>query len=253
MNPTAKTVRFGLVALLVAVAPCAASGQTQGADAPTAHDAAPTADAASGDAEDAGDIEPEAALEDDVDDGPPPEDQFEPPFLGFYFGFGGGTAVDLQPDSHDLCSEFAGCKARSGYGLDFAIGARFSPMFKLQGAYDVFWHQGRAGELDSVAMLQSWRMDGRLTFPLESNYEPFVQVGLGFYAFGDEFAVDTAGPGLQAGGGVDLALSRWWSVALAVLYRGFRLDSTDPALGAQSAITVHSVTAMLGLSFGPGI
>ncbi len=183
--------------------------------------------------------------------GPRPEDRFEPPFLGFYFGGAVGTAVDFQ--GRDICSRIAGCKDRRGFGLDLSIGARFSPQFKLQGSYDAFWHQGGDAVHPAVALLQSWRLDGRMTFPLPSNLEPFVQLGLGVYSFGDDVGVDTVGPGLQAGAGVDLALARWTSLVVTVLYRGVRLESFDGDLHVDELVMMHSVTATVGMSFGAGI
>jgi hypothetical protein len=258
-----KPLRFGLVAVLGSLVPALASAQPAATGAP-ATTAAPAAEAPATEAapaepappeepptvdEEGGDAAPDAAYEDEG--GPRPEDQFEPPFLGFYFSGGVGSMVTLQ--KRELCSEFAGCKDRGGFGVDFAVGARFSPMFKVQGAYDVTWHQGEAAGIQSVAILQSWRLDGRLTFPLEHNLEPFAQVGLGAYAYGDEFAVDAAGPGLQVGGGADLAFGRWWSLGATVLYRVFRLETLDFATGTLGPMNVHALTATLGLSFGPGI
>ena len=82
---------------------------------------------------------------------------------------------------------------------------------------------------------QQARFEARKYFPTGRQAEPYVSGGGGVSGYGDEWGIDTYGPGGFLGGGVEIQITRRTVVGLAAAYRLLWFKSFTDTSGAFRA------------------
>ncbi len=115
----------------------------------------------------------------------------------------------------------------SGGGFGLELGMRVAPRWSLDINGQASFHDVGAGGIDS-ATLSSVGVDLRYFLSGWNNrLQPYLQLGVGAYmlsASDSGFDETLSGPGFQAGGGVDIYLTRAVSIGGKLLYRGAMLE-----------------------------
>ncbi|MGM0576404.1 MAG: outer membrane beta-barrel protein [Myxococcota bacterium] len=169
---------------------------------------------------------------------PPPSERRRPrrpverrsPWPVFYLGFGGlGNVVEAAGDSE--YSQYL----EPGGGFDLFLGWRFTQHAGLDLSWTTTFHDaGESAPHFDDGTLSMFTADVRIyLLPEPTRIEPFANVGMGFYALSrdDFYGSSLTGPGLQAGGGVDIHLTPHITLGGKLLYRGAHLENRDAAFG----------------------
>jgi len=137
----------------------------------------------------------------------------------------------------------------AGGGFDLYLGGRVNSWLALELGWQPTFHNPeydafgrRVGRIEIQAVTFDLKF-----FPTRGRVQPYFVVGGGGYLLGDNFDVFAAGPGFQAGAGLDIWLMRHLSLGLRAQYRGVALVDYDPAnddtyismLSAGADITVR--------------
>ena len=109
------------------------------------------------------------------------------------------------------------CILGSGGGIAIRVGWRPTQTLYLGGAYEL--SKQDPGKLYRLGILQQARGELRRYFPLGSSVTPFWLLGLGLAGYGNEWSVDTWGPALTAGVGIEDDLSGGSLLGVALVYR----------------------------------
>jgi hypothetical protein len=115
------------------------------------------------------------------------------------------------------------CILGSGGGIAVRVGFRANERLYLGGTYEL--SKQEPNKLYLLGTLQQARAEGRWYFPTGHRTTPFVLAGAGLAGYGNEGDVDTWGPSVELGGGIEVQLSGGSLVALSLLYRPIYLRS----------------------------
>jgi hypothetical protein len=129
------------------------------------------------------------------------------------------------------------CILGSGGGVAGRIGFRPTERFYIGGTYEL--SKQEPNKLYLLGILQQIRGELRNYFPNGSRTTPFVVAAAGVAGYGNEWAVDTWGPSVALGAGLEFQLSGGTLLNLALLYRpiylGAFVDSSTTSHGAGFA------------------
>jgi opacity protein-like surface antigen len=135
-----------------------------------------------------------------------------------------------------ICST-SPCILGSGGGIAVRVGFRGSERLYVGGIYEL--SKQEPNKLYLLGTLQQIRAEARYYFPTGHRVTPFARVGAGLAGYGNEWNVDTWGPSVEAGAGLEVQLSGGSLVAVSILYRPMYLhafvDSSTEAHGAGVA------------------
>jgi hypothetical protein len=127
-----------------------------------------------------------------------------PPSGHAYIQYGVALAAETVVSSGAICSLVANCIFGSGGGLLVRVGWRPNDNFFLGGMYEV--SKQDPDQLYRLGILQQLRAEGRRYFSTGREVTPFVLLGAGVGAYGNEWSVDTWGPTGTLGGGIEVEL-----------------------------------------------
>jgi hypothetical protein len=127
-----------------------------------------------------------------------------PPSGHAYIQYGVALAAETVVSSGAICSLVANCIFGSGGGLLVRVGWRPNDNFFLGGMYEV--SKQDPDQLYRLGILQQLRAEGRRYFSTGREVTPFVLLGAGVGAYGNEWTVDTWGPTGTLGGGIEVSL-----------------------------------------------
>jgi hypothetical protein len=133
-----------------------------------------------------------------------------------YIQYGVGLAAEVVGSPGPICPNVTNCILGSGGGLDVRVGWRPLDRIYIGGAYEM--SKQDPNQLYRLGILQQLRAEGRRYFPTGKEVSPFVLVGAGASAYGNEWRVDTWGVNATLGGGLEVELGGA-AVVLSVAYR----------------------------------
>jgi hypothetical protein len=140
-----------------------------------------------------------------ADDAAHPEQAAVPaPSQHAYVQYGVALAAEAVAFAGDICNPKLNCVFGDGGGLVARVGWRPSDQLYLGGAYEMTKQD--PAQLYRLGILQQLRAEGRRYFPTGQKVMPFVLLGAGVGAYGNEWAVDTWGPTATIGGGAEIDL-----------------------------------------------
>ncbi len=133
-----------------------------------------------------------------------------------FIQFGVAFTVEDVLSAGPICSADP-CILGSGGGIAGRIGWRPTERFYIGGTYEVTKQDPY--KLYLLGVLQQLRAEARNYFPTGKRTTPFVFAGAGIAGYGDEWAIDTWGPSVTAGAGLEVELSGGSLFDLSLLYR----------------------------------
>lgn len=238
-----------LVALGVATQATAARGQgAQGSVATTTTPAAPEASStkaapasapASGEAGD-----PAPPLRPTIDAAPDPSRP--PPLHVEYVQYGVAVAVEMNISAGATCPENVRtpCILGSGGGLALRLGYRAPGPWYVGGAYEFV--KMDSSNLYRLGIFQQVRAELRYLPDIGLRAAPFVTVGLGGMAYGNEWGVETGGGLVFAGAGVEIEVSRTALLGMNFVYRPVLVAPWRDTAGQQRDL---GVAQFIGFDF----
>jgi len=154
----------------------------------------------------------------------------------------------------------------SGGGVGLTLGARLSPFFSLEAAWDTTWHGHELGgfaDRGAISSLYLMSFSGAMVFHAanRSPVEPFLRLGAGYsflgatyrHGFGDNLGTKlTDAPHILAGAGLNIWAGPFFSVDPQIAYRGYWFDHPEDAgfLGLPTDRNyVSAVSFELALTF----
>ncbi|CAN5339593.1 hypothetical protein BH09MYX1_BH09MYX1_61670 [soil metagenome] len=165
-------------------------------------------------------------------------------FLQYGLAFTGEIVAAPGP----LCSSVApaACIFGSGGGVAIRVGRRARAPWYFGAAYE--FSKQDPGQLYRLAILQQLRAEGRYYFETRSRFTPFLYGSVGVNGYGNIWGIDTIGPGVSLGGGVEAQVASGTVVVLTLVYRalGFT-DFTDSAGNSRSGGVSHVIGIELSL------
>jgi hypothetical protein len=122
------------------------------------------------------------------------------------------------------------CVLGAGGGIAVRVGWRSTGALYLGGAYEL--SKQDPAKLYRLAILQQARFEMRRYFPTGRDVEPYFSGCAGVAGYGNEWGVDTYGPGGCFGGGIEIQLTRRTVVGVGVAYRLLWFKSFTDTSGA---------------------
>ncbi len=165
----------------------------------------------------------------DIEKAPPP------PTNVVYLQYGVAFTAEAPTAAGPIC-DTAGvpCILGTGGGIAIRTGWRSTGAWYLGGAYEV--SKQDPNKLYRLALLQQARFEARRYFATGRQTEPYASGGGGVSGYGNEWGVDTWGPGGFLGAGVEVQLTRRTVVGIAAAYRLLWFKSfTDTSGASRSA------------------
>lgn len=172
-----------------------------------------------------------------------PEAAPPPPTNVAYLQYGVAFTAEVPTAAGPICSNVGiPCILGPGGGVAVRVGYRSTGAFYVGGAYELTKQD--ANNLYRFATLQQARVEARYYMATARQAYPYVSAAAGVAGYGNEWGVDTYGPGASLGGGVELQVTRRTVVGIGIAYRGLYLSSfVDTSGAARSA----GVTQLVGL------
>jgi hypothetical protein len=136
------------------------------------------------------------------------------------------------------------CILGSGGGVVARLGRRSAGPWYFGGAYEM--SKQDPSSLYRFATLQQLRAEVRWYLTTGLDTYPYVAFGGGAAAYGNEWGIDTYGPAVFAGIGMETQISRQTVVGLAIAYRLIGLRSFRDSSGFERD---GSVVQVLGIDF----
>jgi hypothetical protein len=121
-----------------------------------------------------------------------------------YLQYGVALAAETVVSSGAICSRVDNCIFGSGGGLAVRVGWRPDDYLFIGGTYEI--SKQDPDQLYRLGILQQLRAEGRRYFPTGREVAPFLLLGAGLGAYGNEWSVDTWGPTGTLGAGVEVEL-----------------------------------------------
>lgn len=136
-----------------------------------------------------------------------------------FLQYGAAYIVESQASVGAICASGVEtpCIFGSGGGLAIRAGYRDHSGWYLGGAYQVSKHA--SGNLLRLSTLQQVRAEGRWSLTRGQRLSPYLWLGAGLAAYGDEWSVATYGPLGILGVGVEFELAPQVFVGLSPSYR----------------------------------
>jgi hypothetical protein len=168
----------------------------------------------------------EPLVHDDLEKAPPP------PTNVVYLQYGVAFTAETVTAAGPICdTPGVPCILGPGGGIAVRTGWRSSGTLYLGGAYEM--SKQDPNKLYRLAMLQQIRFEARRYFPTGRQAEPYISAGGGASGYGDEWGIDTWGPGGFFGGGVEIQITRRTVVGVAAAYRLLWFKSFTDSSGAS--------------------
>lgn len=185
-------------------------------------------------------VDPAADTKLDVIEGTNP-----PPTNIVYFQYGVALAAEVVASAGPICdTPAAPCILGPGGGIAVRAGWRGAGPIYLGGAYEVTKQD--PSKLYRLALLQQARAEGRYYFMNARVTEPYAALGLGVAGYGNEWGVDTWGPGGSLGFGVEYQVSQRTVIGMALNYRLIYFSRfTDTSGAARDA----GIAQLVGFDF----
>ncbi len=162
----------------------------------------------------------------DLESAPPP------PSHVVYFQYGVAFTTEQIVAAGPICDNTSiPCILGAGGGIAVRAGWRSTGPLYLGGAYELTKQD--PNKLYRIALLQQARAEGRYYFMTARITEPYAAVSLGVAGYGNEWAVDTWGPGGSIGGGLEYQITRRTVVGLALAYRLLYFSRFQDTAGAE--------------------
>ncbi|CAN5745028.1 hypothetical protein BH11MYX4_BH11MYX4_38930 [soil metagenome] len=160
-----------------------------------------------------------------------------PPTNIVYLKYGVAITSEVVTAAGPICDNVAlPCILGPGGGLAIRAGWRGTGPIYLGGAYELSKQDPQ--KLLRLAILQQARGEGRYYFVSGRDIEPYVHGSAGVAGYGNEWGVDTWGPAVSLGGGVEAQISRRTVVGLALNYRFIYFQEFQDSTGAARAAGV---------------
>ena len=143
-----------------------------------------------------------------------------------YMGLGGVATFVFEGDAEVTQL------VRSGGGFNLFLGSRVSPFWAVELGFQVGAHNTENNNTTTkqTDFLQAATIDGKAyLMPKSVRMEPFLQVGVGYYAVhSDLFASqELEGFGVQFGGGVDMRVNPAVGVGVRAIYKGVYVSNYE--------------------------
>ncbi len=168
-----------------------------------------------------------------------------------YLQYGVGLAAEVVASAGPICANVSNCIVGSGGGVAIRIGYRPDPDLYLGGAYE--FSKQDANELYRLAILQQARAEARRYFATGRETVPFLLLGVGVQAYGNEWSVDTWGPNATIGGGLEIDLGGP-ALGLTLAYRPMYFQAwVDTSTIAHASGVAHFVNFEVSLEAGDAL
>lgn len=163
------------------------------------------------------------------------EGQNPPPTNIFYFQYGVALAAEIVSSAGPICdTPAAPCILGPGGGITVRAGWRGAGPIYLGGAYELTKQD--PSKLYRLALLQQARAEGRYYITNAQVTAPYAAAGIGVAGYGNEWAIDTWGPGGSLGFGLEYQVTQRTVVGTALNYRVIYFSSfTDTSGAARDA------------------
>lgn len=158
-----------------------------------------------------------------------------PPTNIVYFQYGVALAAELVSSAGPICdTPAAPCILGNGGGIVVRAGWRGAGPIYLGGAYEMTKQD--PSKLYRLALLQQARAEARYYFMNARVTEPYAALGVGVAGYGNEWGVDTWGPGGSFGFGVEYQVTQRTVIGTALSYRVIYFSRfTDTSGAARDA------------------
>jgi len=123
------------------------------------------------------------------------------------------------------------CILGPGLGVAFRMGYRARSPWYLGGAYETSRHD--SSNILRLGILQQLRGEARYVFDYGNRLTPYAACGIGAATYGNEWGIDTVGPSVQFGGGIEFQASTTTLVGLALSWRAIGLHSWTDGTGQR--------------------
>lgn len=165
----------------------------------------------------------------DLEKAPPP------PTNIVYAQYGVAFAAESVLAAGPICdNEGIPCILGNGGGIVVRGGWRGAGPFYFGGAYELTKQD--PNKLYRIALLQQARAEARYYANTARVTEPYLALGAGVAGYGNEWGIDTWGPGGSIGAGVEYQITRSTVVGLAINYRALWFSRfTDTSGAARDA------------------
>jgi hypothetical protein len=127
----------------------------------------------------------------------------------------------------------APCILGPGLGMAVRMGYRSHGPLYFGGAYEATRHD--SSNILRLAILQQLRGEARYIFDRGNRVSPYGLLGLGVAAYGNEWNVDTLGPALHLGAGLEFQASTAALVGFALTWRSMALRQWTDGTGQRRA------------------
>lgn len=152
-----------------------------------------------------------------------------------FIQYGVALTAENLASAGGVCSASAVEPCIFGSGLGFAIRMGYrnhGPLF-LGGAYEATRHD--SSNILRLAVLQQVRGEIRYLFDQGTRLSPYALGGFGVGAFGNEWSVETFGPSLHLGAGVEFQASESALVGFGLTWRGLAFCAWTDSTGQRRA------------------
>ncbi|MGC4065425.1 MAG: hypothetical protein QM784_12405 [Polyangiaceae bacterium] len=149
--------------------------------------------------------------------------------------YGVALTTESLAASGGVCPDRATVPCILGPGLGMAVrmGYRSHGPLYFGGAYEATRHD--SSNILRLAVLQQLRGEARYVFDRGNRASPYALLGLGVAAYGNEWNVDTAGPSLHLGAGLEFQASTAAIVGFALTWRSMALRRWTDGTGQRRA------------------
>jgi hypothetical protein len=163
-----------------------------------------------------------------------------------YLQYGVAFTVESVASPGPICSDTSPCILGSGGGVAIRVGWRPTETWYFGGAYEL--SKQDPAKLYRLGILQQARAEIRHYFPTGYGITPFALLGIGMVGYGNEWSIDTWGPGATLGGGIEVQLSDRSVLGVSLAYRPIYLRSfVDSSTQSHGAGFAHFVGLELAL------
>lgn len=161
----------------------------------------------------------------DLETAPPPPSHI------VYFQYGVALVTEQVISPGPICRSTAiPCVLGGGGGVVVRGAWRSSGPLYLGAAYELTKQD--ANKLYRLGLLQQARAEGRYYLMTARVTEPYVSASAGVAGYGNEWSIDTWGPGGSIGGGLEYQITRQTVVGLALAYRVLYFSRFTDTAGA---------------------
>jgi hypothetical protein len=154
-----------------------------------------------------------------------------PPTNIVYFQYGVAIAAEIVSSAGAICDNpRVPCILGPGGGIAVRFGFRGAGPIYLGFAYEM--SKQDPSKLYRFALLQQARAEGRYYLMTARVTEPYAAVSVGVAGYGNEWSVDSWGPGGSLGIGVEYQVTQRTVIGVAANYRGYYFSSFTDTSGA---------------------